>query len=245
MKIFIADLHLGDGSKADDFHRDKELLNFFDFIDDNKHELIVLGDIFELWQCDLDKIMWNHPEVCKRLNDSFNYKLIYGNHDYIPFSKYWSEIYQTDKIFAFHGHQCDLVNRYKNPLFALKWPIGMYFTVLAGEIERWFYKDIDVWYQKMENKFGNFLMEAAKLQNMKSEYRNSLYIGNQLLFSTENTINIMGHTHQAKLSKFDGRILANCGAWVDDTEPTYIAVDDNIVDLRNGLNHKLIKSVEL
>jgi UDP-2,3-diacylglucosamine pyrophosphatase LpxH len=33
MKIFISDLHLGDGSRTDDFHRDKEFLEFLEFVE--------------------------------------------------------------------------------------------------------------------------------------------------------------------------------------------------------------------
>ena len=33
MKVFISDLHMGDGSRTDDFHRDKELLNFLEFVE--------------------------------------------------------------------------------------------------------------------------------------------------------------------------------------------------------------------
>lgn len=247
MKIFISDLHLGDGSKADDFHRDKEFLDFLTYIEDNHAELIVLGDLYELWQCDLDKIAWTHSAVLNRLKSLVvpEATYIYGNHDYFPFSKYSSGTYKKDNIFAQHGHQYDIFNRYKNPLFNLKWPIGKYVTVLLGEIERWFCKDVDVWAEKMRDKFGSFLWEAANLQN-RGHYTSDSTIHmlrvNAYRILRDNNIVIFGHTHKAILENFYTGIYANCGAWVDNVEPTYIAVTENGgVELRNGLNHKIIK----
>ena len=126
MKIFISDLHLGDGSRTDDFHRDKELLEFLQFVEAEAQELIILGDFLELWQADLDKVLFVHSEVINRLLSLKNkIKITYciGNHDYIPFAKFLdldmglSLEYRDaeNRIVAEHGYKYDIFNRYKNP----------------------------------------------------------------------------------------------------------------------------------
>ena len=67
MKIFISDLHLGDGSRTDDFHRDEQFLEFLEFVESQAQELIILGDLFELWQADFDRVLFRHSKVINKL----------------------------------------------------------------------------------------------------------------------------------------------------------------------------------
>lgn len=252
MKIFISDLHLGDGSKADDFHRETELIRFLEYVHDTDAELCLLGDVFELWQSDLDNILWHNHKIIKALHKC-KVLHIYGNHDWLPYSKLEAEGLYGNIIWAEHGHQYDKFNKYKNPLLALKWPIGKYITILIGELERWFHKDADVWADKMKEKFGSFLWKAANLQNqakanyykddklitlMKYTLRNEA----QRILQYNSNINIVvfGHSHYAELKKYKGGVYANCGSWTDQHTPTYISVEDNVIELRNGITHDLI-----
>jgi len=253
-KIFISDLHLGDGSKTDDFHKDAELLGFLDYVEKTDAELVLLGDIYELWQGHLDKIMWAHKEVCGKLFRLFP-RRVYGNHDYLPFSKYWQEGYYNVEqgIFAQHGHQYDMFNKYKNPLFALKWPIGKYITVLIAELERWLHKDADVWFEKMINRYGKFLCDAAIIQNKAYKWPEQLPDLERNIYLHLNSKNflrhkiiIMGHTHHANLDwLYGGGIYANCGAWVDNVRPTYICVTEETVQLWDWLDHKIIRELSI
>lgn len=247
MKIFISDLHLGDGSKADDFSRDKELLKFLNFVEYQKAELYLVGDVFELWQCDLDKILWNHAEVFEALLNA-DAVGINGNHDFIPYSRIWFDTFidVDEGIIAQHGHQYDQFNRYKNPLFSLKWPIGKYITLLISELERWVHKDADKWAEKMEKKFGTFLWNAANLNNQSHQpkfgMRETLRVEAQrILKNKSNKVVIFGHSHHPELIKFNDGIYANCGTWTDGNVPTYISCVGKLVELRNALTHELIK----
>ena len=251
-KVFLSDLHLGDGSASDDFHKWSELIGLFDKYCDAK--IIILGDIFELWQARLDRIIWHNADIYDLLQCN-NVICIYGNHDYLPFAQYincdntvWSETYEDGLIFAQHGHQHDVFNKYKNPLLSLKWPIGKYITLAIGGLERFLHRDADVWAEKQAKKYG-FLWEAAKLQSMEKDAWQ--YVSGKM-------ITIEGHTHKACLfrnaERFkdiggimveDKRIYANCGAWVDDVHPTYILVDDNVIQLRDGLDYSVIKELEI
>jgi len=237
-KIFISDPHLGDGSKSDDFHRDGHLIALFDrYVDGNK--IYLLGDIFELWQARLDKIIWAHLDVFKYLED-WNITCIYGNHDFLPFSKLWPETYEDELIYAEHGHQHDVYNNVS--MFNLKWPIGKYITLGVGWLERLWNKDVDEFLLK---KYGEFKYTAAKLQGaVKSGVNNwPAYYG--VIDHKPHRIYICGHTHKPLLYKSAGDIYANCGAWVDSVLPTYLLVDGNTVQLRNGLDYSIINEEKL
>lgn len=262
MKIFISDIHLGDGSKADDFHRDKEFLDLLYYVDDKNAELIILGDLYELWQSRLEKIMYAHPEICKRLHglgDRVNY--IYGNHDYLPFSKIWPEAY-LDRInglslFACHGHQLDFYNNFENPLWNLKWPIGRYITLAVGLLERLINPDIDTWLQAMRYKLGTFTVEAAEIQN-KGGIRDDAEKLYQAMDSQRQSsqgvsdICIFGHTHEPMLeekinvvNKYRRAIYANCGAWTDDAYPTFIALTKKKIQLCDGYDYSVLEEIGL
>lgn len=238
-KIFISDLHLGDGSKSDDFRRDEELVTLFEkYIDE---EVYILGDIYELWQARLDKIIWSHPKIYDWLNH-YLITSIYGNHDFLPFSKVWNEHYENSLIYAEHGHQHDIYNN--TSMFNLKWPIGKYITLGVGWLEKLWHKDADEYLLK---KYGEFKYTAAKLQGATKTTKSTNPVDEWLLGGKRQKIYIAGHTHKANLIKDCGEIYANCGAWVDSVEPTYIEVEENkkqnvvVVRLRHGITYEIIK----
>lgn len=83
--ILFSDMHLGDGGGADDFHKNAEtFLRMLDHYKKNGYDLILLGDIEELWQFQLD-------EIKDRYNNSVYQKIrafgddhihrVFGNHD--------------------------------------------------------------------------------------------------------------------------------------------------------------------
>jgi len=264
MKIFISDLHLGDGSRTDDFHRDKEFLQFLDFVQGQARELVILGDLFELWQADLDRVLFRHSEVINKLLSLRNkIKLTYiiGNHDYIPFVKFADSVegigleYRDSEngIVAEHGHKYDIFNRYKNPLKSVKWPPGRQFTLLIAALERLVHPDVDTWAKAAMEGLNEFLHQAASIRNKVSpatkEYlRRSGHFG-EFEQAVKEHINrgakivIFGHTHQAQLEILEKGLYANCGAWTDNVQPTYIACYKDRIELKQALTHKTIKEL--
>jgi len=240
MKTFISDLHLGDGSKADDFHFDTELHRFLVVYPNTK----ILGDGHEFWQADWDKIVWAHPAVSQQLLLAISQgNYFYGNHDYLPFAKICPEFYEDDLIFAQHGHQHDVFNKNQNPMQSLKkpkTPIGKYITQVVGWLERLIHPDMDDYLLQLKKKHGDFLWIAAELQNKENELARS-----QKYNLSSKKITIEGHSHEPDVIKFPtGKIYANCGSWVG-SEPTYIQVNDNTVQLRDGLDYRVIKEVKI
>lgn len=94
--VIVSDLHIGDRSKADDFFTSGNYLEFIRFVkwieqNDSIDKLIIAGDLFELWQCKIEKALQMYIDVWKafiRLTKS-NKEVIYvpGNHDSLPFAK--------------------------------------------------------------------------------------------------------------------------------------------------------------
>ena len=262
MKIFISDLHLGDGSRTDDFNRDKELLKFLEFVGNEASELIIVGDLFELWQANMDKILFRHNEVVnKLLSLKNNIKVTYviGNHDYIPFIKFINsgvgislEYRDVENgIIAEHGHKYDIFNRYKNPLQSIKWPSGRRFALLAASLERLVNRDADVWLEKALEKTEDFFGHAALIRNKitpsSQEYLKKGGHFGEFDQAVKKHINngakivIFGHTHRCQLVTIGKGIYANCGTWVDNVTPTYIAHHKEGIELREALSHKIIE----
>ena len=265
-KIFISDIHLGDGSKTEDFHRDEEMLAFLDFVEKESEELIIAGDLFELWQAKLEKIIFCHREVVDKLlklSKLIKVTYVIGNHDYIPFvrlvesgigiqKEYRDE---KNKIICEHGNQYDIFNRYRNPMRSLKWPVGKHLSVLMAGMERIINPDIDIWLKNKVERTGEFLKEAAMIRN-KITPSSKEYITNGGHFgefeaAVKNHIQkgskivILGHTHRAQLNEVDKGIYANCGSWVDDVNPTYISFSEKKIMLNDALTHEEIKAIDL
>ena len=176
MKIFISDVHLGDGSPTDDFSRDKEFLEFLEFVCDQAKELVIVGDLFELWQAALDRVLFQHSEVVNKLlslKEKIKVTYVIGNHDYIPFVKFVDsgvgiclEYHDCENsIVAEHGYRYDIFNRYKNPLKSIKWPMGKYFSLFIANLERLIHPDVDEWAKEGLIKIDKFLHEAMLIRN--------------------------------------------------------------------------------
>ena len=264
MKVFISDLHMGDGSRTDDFHRDKELLKFLEFVEREAEELVVVGDLFELWQAKLDKILFKHIDVVNKLltlRKKLKVTYVIGNHDYIPFARLVKanvgiQIEYRDEengIVAEHGNRYDVFNRYKNPLRSIKWPPGRYFTVFLAGLERLINPNIDTWFRNTAGNVDDFLREAALIRNKVTPSSKEYLTKGGHFGEFEKAVRahmrkgakivIFGHTHKAQLNVIGDGIYANCGSWVDSVDPTYIAYSDNKIVLREALTHKSIKSL--
>ncbi len=83
--ILFSDIHLGDGGGADDFRKNVEaFLRALDHYKKNGYDLILLGDIEELWQFQLDeiKVRYNNSvyQKIRAFGDDHIHR-VFGNHD--------------------------------------------------------------------------------------------------------------------------------------------------------------------
>lgn len=159
--LFISDIHMGAGKEWDWFDIEKEssyLISFFEYVferklkDNDVKELVLLGDIFDLWVCPHDQKPHTFKQILnaqskvvsaiKKMAKNVRTLYVNGNHDYQvteqeiteAFSgtvKHIGNVYQRGNVLAEHGHQYALFNRPdpKNGSY-LRLPLGYYITRL-------------------------------------------------------------------------------------------------------------------
>lgn len=160
--LFISDIHMGAGNEEWDwFSIEKEssyLVNFFKYVSERNQkskdikEVVLLGDIFDLWVCPHDQkphtfkdIMKAQFEVIgeiKKMAKNVRTLYVNGNHDYqLSYQdideafdgkvKHIGNVYRRGNILAEHGHRYALFNR-PDPKNGghLRLPLGYYITRL-------------------------------------------------------------------------------------------------------------------
>jgi len=82
----VSDLHLGDGGPRDNFaymsngHREDEFIAFLNFVEEQNGRLIIAGDLFELWQSNVSRVLTLRERLLDRLA-AMEAIYILGNHD--------------------------------------------------------------------------------------------------------------------------------------------------------------------
>jgi UDP-2,3-diacylglucosamine pyrophosphatase LpxH len=82
----VSDLHMGDGGPRDNFawasggKREAEFNSFLDYVELRGGKLFILGDLFELWQSNISKVITHRMALLDRLA-SMGATYLLGNHD--------------------------------------------------------------------------------------------------------------------------------------------------------------------
>lgn len=84
--VVLSDLHMGDGSRADDFrHNEQIVVEMLDCYREQGFALILLGDVEEFWLFDLEHIRARYERTIyraiRRFGDERVFR-IFGNHDF-------------------------------------------------------------------------------------------------------------------------------------------------------------------
>lgn len=143
----ISDLHLGDGGARDNFEtggRTRRLHQFLDHVGAEGGELVILGDLFELWQMNTSRIFTYRMPL---LDHFARLPLVFvpGNHDvdllhFIdtglldhPFFASMRRPFDRQlggrRFHFFHGHETDPFNNSEDPGF------GQMLSIFAGLFE--------------------------------------------------------------------------------------------------------------
>lgn len=225
----ISDLHLGDGGPRDNFlpAKEKQLLAFLDYVQQNNGKLLILGDLFELWQANWSKVF----TVRERLLDRFaamDATYILGNHDadlYHFIGTSWinhplftgmiGEARRTiggRSIQFCHGHQADEYCAGLNP------GLGRITAIYTGLKEDRHGGPMLDKYRTVEQKYlGPMEWTVSLLKRLGGKPDRFTEINQSLLAKYTADCIIFGHTHLAGCVKQGGRALFNCGTWAERT----------------------------
>lgn len=218
----ISDLHLGDRSKKDDFVQNED--KFISFLEEIKgRQLILVGDIFELWQCELPEVLKAYGNLIEMLF-SKAYIYIIGNHDQdmLEFPDYLGVPIVEKNIIGntliMHGHQFDIVNaRFKG--------LSHWVSKVGGWVEKYIDKDIDI---KLRG-FEKWLQQAGRFGTAKT-YRNEAinFIKDFRIDDKKIDTVVLGHTHKKDSALVGGITYKNCGTWTGNN------ADFQIMEIEGG-----------
>ena len=247
----VSDLHLGDGSKKDNFQKNSgSFSKFLDKVSDEKASLAIAGDFFELWQCNIFDIFKIYHKLLIKMF-SLNPIIVIGNHDIdliqlvnldFTFSKnIYSEGYHIpkSKIYVEHGNAYDAWNDPNRNLKA-----GRLITNAVG-----YFENVDPEAEKNLSKIWTGMKSLFSLDKpvLKETWdwntpANSLepdidkYIrgAKRRIRKSKNTDNriwriVMGHTHQEGFTK--DYTVFNSGSWVTD-KPAFAEADEKKNEVR-------------
>ncbi|MBN2569732.1 MAG: UDP-2,3-diacylglucosamine diphosphatase [Deltaproteobacteria bacterium] len=120
--VFLSDAHLFN----EDENGYKNLLEFLSSIGDDVDELYIVGDFFDFWFCDSDRVYPGFRVMIDRLleikNKGVAISLFEGNHDFFLedfFCRYGIDVYPEDatmkfdgmRLFVAHGDTVDTSNK--------------------------------------------------------------------------------------------------------------------------------------
>jgi len=119
--VIVSDMHMGDGSRNDDFKRTSSLFSsvFENFYFERGFKLVLNGDVEDLHKFVLNRVLyrWNMIyEIFKRFRDEISLFRLHGNHDpffYFPeghsvFHRQFEAVrmrFEEADLFFLHGHQ--------------------------------------------------------------------------------------------------------------------------------------------
>ena len=210
--ILLSDLHLGDGSPADDFcppggQAEHDLRQALCAWRDAGLCIVLVGDVLDLWQASFGDVMRAHGEIIEELFSCASAYVV-GNHDadmrtrplcglrgepHLALSGVWIE----------HGHSHDPVVR--------RWPLVCKAVCgVVGWLERRLQGDVDLWAEQLGGWLGRTGRHGA----------NDRYIRQVARCAAEHGCAqaVFGHTHAWLSGTVDagtGVTIHNCGTWTN------------------------------
>lgn len=221
----ISDLHLGDRGTRDNFHvgnREQRFNNFLDHV--SKDQLIICGDLLDLWTTNFSRAYRANSLLLRRLRDK-GAIYIPGNHDNLldvndrwPWE--WCPIrcasYRTSvagKSFEFiHGHEVDSTCNSLNP------GIGNITAIISGLLEDMHGAPTHNG-EFIEEQFIGGLEKALRIFQHKD--RSKELLDKVEAFRTTDVL-VYGHTHAP--GSHNG--CFNAGCWVRDDD-TFVQIDND------------------
>jgi len=215
--LVVSDLHLADGSNKDDFEKKTNNLgreqHLIDFIESqNPSQIILCGDILELWQSKKKNIYEAHPVILNFIDKDPRVVKIIGNHDFTlgGVQKITLTTANGKKICITHGFQCE--KRLKNK-------IESFFNWIIGQIERIF--------PNVDNFFAHKYYLNQGIRERVEKYAKSI-------LDKGFDIVVCGHSHHHSIENYNSKIYANAGSCQEGLKQGIIIdLDDGTVSMVN------------
>lgn len=245
----ISDLHMGDGGPRDNFaygDREKELVAFLDYVERKCGRLVICGDLFELWQSNISKVLTKRKWLLDRFA-SMQATYILGNHDadlyYFMFQEGWLThpffrrmcgscfLNKCGKSFQFiHGHEAD-------PYCVSDVPgLGRITAIYSGLAEDRNGGPMLDKYRTVEQKVVGRMERLVSLWNwLRGKPDRFTAINRQLRdMAPVADVVICGHTHR---SGHIGTWHYNCGTWAERTN-SFVCINSSgsvgVFDWKDG-----------
>lgn len=260
----VSDLHLGDGGPRDNFahmdggKRQQQFEQFLDYVECQGGQLFIAGDLFELWQGNISKVLTCRMPLLDRLgrmgatyllgNHDIDLKYLTGEHGLWfthPLFKSLALEHTLEvngrKILLVHGHEQDAYCRGDAP------GIGRISAIYSGLREDRNGSPLSKW------KYGAKTVEARSLgrwgrlsclvrrclgrPNATSVMRQEIL---QTYLGAEVDAVIYGHTHEPGRITDCGNTypIYNCGTWAESVN-TFAAIEvDGTINLWDWIDGK-------
>lgn len=257
----VSDLHLGDGGPRDNFahtaggRRQAEFEAFLDFVQEHNGQLLILGDLFELWQSNMSKVLTCRSTLLDRLA-AMGAIYVLGNHDadllYFmgprggldwlghPFFRTMRQCHLATiagRKFRFvHGHDADPFCKGDTP------GLGRITAIYTGLKEdrngsplRNKYPTVEARTLRRLEWPINFVRRLLGLPDRVQQMNRGLC---QMLKKSGDDVLVAGHTHLA--GKIAGWSVYNCGTWAEQTCSFVVVNQAGSVGVFNWINHTSI-----
>jgi len=243
MIIAVSDVHIGySGSEYPWF---ESFLRDDLWEDNNITDLVLCGDIFDLWRGPITDVMISSAGILKGLRNltryyGVNITFIAGNHDYLvrksrvaPFEFNTIKTIEEGGVsYTFiHGWECDQIQR------------SAFFDALCYTNNQGCAFIDDVWqnylrYQSWLTRRWELLFGVNSRKQMRMMIRPPVERNLDWLFGSykpgpermTGDVTVMGHTHNPGIA---GNVV-NCGSWCNDASVhnTYAVIDGDTVEIR-------------
>jgi len=247
MIIAVSDVHVGSAEcNTDDFIRFLNNVILRKFEDDEITDLVLCGDIFDFWRCNMMDMMVEGNHVMERLlyvaNNGIKVHYIAGNHDYVMRKvqsvniEFSTGVKLIDKgVFweFLHGWEMDPVqNQRYFDAFCYSNTVNSEFTQhtfknyakylpLARKVLTWIDK------RKIKKEMSDMFWHKEDPEAWGKVIDRPSW---KTKFTNGGTV--IGHTHLPTIDNYD--CLVNCGSWVRSSPMTntYVEISGSSVHLK-------------
>lgn len=217
MKVFvIGDVHLSTKTTS---HEHFLLLSLYNYIENNNHKLIILGDYLDFWRNNnSDCLTHNAPVINKHPKDTIYLK---GNHDYLEsFNRYPLTLNDYNNITFTHGSEIDVAVNFEGMSYDTYLNISDRLSsngTAMGSIlsTMWNFSDYASKIWRFTRNHGDWDNDITRIEEVISSNTTYLLCPN----IDKDDFIIFGHTHRQYICNYG----ANPGAF-----PDYLILDTEL-----------------